>query len=208
LQFPWHCTTLFVHWGYENLYHIFLQLLAGTVQAQQQSDYSIRGLKGGQYAKDTSYVYWLPYPHRAKYLLIQAYDSKLSHRGELALDFKMKVGSKVCAAREGVVVAMRKDSDRGGLKDEMLSEGNYIIIRHGDGTQANYWHFKKDGVLVNVGDTVQKGQPIGLSGNTGYSAFPHLHFEVVPGNSGYGYRNFSQLPTRFYTKKGIMYLHL
>jgi murein DD-endopeptidase MepM/ murein hydrolase activator NlpD len=183
-----------------------LLLATATAGAQTQSDYSIRGLKGGQYAKDTSYVYWLPYPHRAKYLLIQAYDSKLSHRGELALDFKMKVGSKVCAAREGVVVAMRKDSDRGGLKDEMLSEGNYIIIRHGDGTQANYWHFKKDGVLINVGDTVQKGQPIGLSGNTGYSAFPHLHFEVVPGNSGYGYRNFSQLPTRFYTKKGIMYL--
>jgi murein DD-endopeptidase MepM/ murein hydrolase activator NlpD len=105
-----------------------------------------------------------------------------------------------------VVVAMRKDSDKGGLKDEMLSEGNYLMIRHGDGTRANYWHFKKDGVLVNVGDTVQQGQLIGFSGNTGYSAFPHLHFEVVPGSDDIGYKNFNQLPTRFYTKKGIMYL--
>lgn len=183
-----------------------LAMLCVAGSFAQQSDYSIRDLKGGRYAADTSYVYWLPYPPKAKYLLIQAYDSKMSHRGELALDFKMKTGSKVCAARGGVVVSMRKDSDRGGLKTEMLSEGNYIIIRHSDGTQANYWHFQKDGVVVNVGDTVQQGQHIGFSGNTGYSAFPHLHFEVVPGNSGYGYRQFGQLPTRFYTKKGIRYL--
>ena len=185
---------------------ISLLLYTGALRAQQQSDYSIRDLKSGHYVQDTSYVYWLPYPHKAKYLLIQGYDSKMSHRSELALDFKMKTGSKVCAARGGVVVAMRKDSDRGGLKDEMLSEGNYIIIQHSDGTNANYWHFKKEGVLVNVGDTVQQGQLIGLSGNTGYSAFPHLHFEVMPGNNNVAYKNFNQLPTRFYTQKGIMYL--
>lgn len=185
---------------------ICLLLCAGAAQAQEQSDYSIRQLKSGNYVKDNSYIYWLPYPPKAKYLLIQAYDSKMSHRGELALDFKMKTGSKVCAAREGVVIALRKDSDRGGLKDEYLSEGNYLVIRHSDGTQANYWHFQKDGVLVNVGDTVQKGQLVGLSGNTGYSAFPHLHFEVVPGTTNITYKNFGQLPTRFYTKKGVRYL--
>jgi murein DD-endopeptidase MepM/ murein hydrolase activator NlpD len=185
---------------------ILLILCAGVSHAQDQSDYSIRQLKGGQYKKDTSYVYWLPFPPKAKHLLIQAYDSKMSHQGELSLDFKMKAGSKICAARPGVVVGMRKDSDKGGLKDEYLSEGNYIIIQHSDGTQANYWHLQKDGAFVNAGDTVQKGQLIGLSGNTGYSAFPHLHFEVVPGSSNTGYKNFNQLPTRFYTKKGIIYL--
>jgi murein DD-endopeptidase MepM/ murein hydrolase activator NlpD len=185
---------------------ICILLYAGVTHAQNQNNYSINQLKGGQYKEDNSYVYWLPFPHKAKYLLIQAYDSKMSHRGELALDFKMKVGSKVCAARPGIVVAIREDSDKGGLKNEYLSEGNYIIIQHSDGTQANYWHLKKDGVLINVGDTIQKGQHIGFSGNTGYSAFPHLHFEVVPGNSNTGYKNFNQLPTRFYTKKGIIYL--
>jgi len=39
-------------------------------------------------------------------------------------------------------------------------------------------YLKKDGVLVNVGDTVKQGQHIGYSGNTGYTAFPHLHFQV------------------------------
>jgi hypothetical protein len=88
---------------------IFLPILlfAAMLYAQEQSDYSIRGLKGGQYKEDNSYIYWLPFPKKAKHLLIQAYDSKMSHRGELALDFKMKPGSKICAARPGVVVAVK-----------------------------------------------------------------------------------------------------
>ena len=164
-----------------------------------QSEPSIRDLKAGKVKPDTSYVYSLPFQKGKKYLLVQAYMSNMSHKGEMALDFKMKKGTKICAARAGVVVSMREDSDKGGLKPEMLSEGNYIIIRHSDGTHANYWHLKKEGVLVNPGDTVQQGQVIGLSGNTGYSAFAHLHFEVVDPTRG-------QVPTRFSTKKGIKYL--
>jgi murein DD-endopeptidase MepM/ murein hydrolase activator NlpD len=126
-----------------------------------------------------------------------------SHKGERALDFKVKSGTKVCAARDGIVTAVRKDSDKGGLKPDNISDGNYIFIQHTDGSIANYWHFKKDGVVVNVGDTVKTGQLIGISGNTGYSAFPHLHFEV----QGYDASGkYVQLPTRFYTQKGIIYL--
>ena len=185
---------------------LVLMLSANEIFCQQQSDYSIRNLKDGHFKKDTSYIYWLPFKKGNKYFLIQGYDSKMSHQNELSLDFKMKMGSKICAAREGVVIAVREDSQVGGLKDEYLSEGNYIIIQHNDGTQANYWHLQKDGALVKMGDSVAKGQIIALSGNTGYTAFPHLHFEVVPGNSNTGYKNFNQLPTRFYTKKGIAYI--
>ena len=123
----------------------------------------------------------------------------MSHKGEFALDFKMKKGTTICAARPGIVTAMREDSDKGGLKNEMLSEGNYIIIDHGDGTAAYYWHLQKDGVFVETGDTILQGQAIGKSGNTGYSAFPHLHFEVVQITKG-------QVPTRFITRKGVRYL--
>ena len=173
------------------------------VYAFSQELYSIADLKNGKNKTDSSYIYTLPFEHKKKVFLIQAYESMFSHKGERALDFKVKNGTKVCAARGGVVTAVCKDSDKGGLKPDNLSDGNYILIQHADGTIANYWHFKKEGVLINVGDTVKTGQLIGLSGNTGYSAFPHLHFEVQ-GYDASG--NYVQLPTRFYTQKGIIYL--
>lgn len=169
------------------------------IQCIHAQELSVRQLKSGHYEADTSFVYTLPYLKGKSYLLIQAYQSKMSHKGEFALDFKMKKGTTICAARSGVVTAMREDSDKGGLKNEMLTEGNYIIIDHGDGTAAHYWHLQKEGVLVNMGDTVIQGQAIGKSGNTGYSAFPHLHFEVVQLTKG-------QIPTRFTTRKGVRYL--
>ncbi len=171
--------------------------------ALSQNQYSVNDLKNGKFKEDSSYIYTLPFEHKKKVFLVQAYESMFSHKGEKALDFKVKAGTKVCAAREGVVTAIRKDSDRGGLKPENISDGNYITIQHPDGSVAWYWHFMKDGVLVNEGDTIKTGQLIGLSGNTGYSAFPHLHFEVQ-GYDAMG--KHTQLPTRFYTQKGIIYL--
>lgn len=168
-----------------------------------QNQYSIQDLKNGKFREDSSYIYTLPFENKKKVFLVQAYESKFSHKGERALDFKVKKGTGICAAREGVVIAAREDSDKGGLKDEHLSDGNYVSIRHNDGSVAHYWHLQKEGVLVNVGDTVQAGQRIGLSGNTGYSAFPHLHFEV----QGYDASGrYIQLATRFYTNKGVIYL--
>lgn len=180
-----------------------ISLLLPLVSFSQQ-DYSIRELKDGKFKEDSSYIYTLPFEHKKKVFLIQGYESKMfSHKGERALDFKVKTGTKICAARAGIVTGVRKDSERGGLKPENLSDGNYISIRHDDGSVAWYWHFQKEGVLVNIGDTIQTGELIGHSGNTGYSAFPHLHFEVQ-GYDAAG--NFVQLPTRFYTQQGVTYL--
>ena len=165
----------------------------------QLTDKQIHDLKGGRVKTDNSYIYELPFSRGSKFLLIQAYNSNMSHKNELSLDFKMKQGSKVCAARDGVVTAIKEDSDVGGLKDEYLSQGNHIIIKHSDGSTAMYWHLKKDGVLVKEGDTVIKGQHIGYSGNTGYTAFAHLHFQVQD-------RNGNDIATRFDTKKGVIYL--
>jgi murein DD-endopeptidase MepM/ murein hydrolase activator NlpD len=181
---------------------LFLFILS-PVMLIAQDNYTIRELKDGKFKDDKSYIYDLPFEHKKKVFLIQAYDSKFSHKDELALDFKVKNGTKICAARDGVVISARADSDKGGLKDENLLDGNYVSVRHSDGSVAHYWHLQKDGVRVSVGDSVKTGQWIGLSGNTGYSAFPHLHFEVQ-GYDASG--NYKQLPTRFYTTRGIMYL--
>jgi len=152
---------------------------------------------------DCSFVYSLPYPKGKKHLLIQGYNSSLSHKGRLALDFKMKKGSPVLAARSGVVAAVVESATKGGLKNKYLHNGNYVIVRHTDGTQAYYGHLQYNGALVTVGDTVTQGQLIAKSGSTGYSAFPHLHF-IVWGRNPSGGR--AALPTRFQTTKGIKYL--
>ncbi len=168
-----------------------------------QSGYSVRQLINGKYKNDNSYIYSLPFETGKKVFLIQGYETQFSHKGERSLDFKIRTGTTICAARAGVVQSVREDSDKGGLKPENLADGNYVIIQHADSSTAWYWHLKKDGVLVNEGDTVQEGQPIGLSGNTGFSAFPHLHFEVQ-GRDAAG--QYTRLATRFYTQHGAIYL--
>lgn len=153
-------------------------------------------------SEDTSYVYALPYEEGTSHLLIQGYYSAFSHKNRAALDFKMKRGTKITAAREGVVVRMQEGNNKGGWNKKYRQYANYIVIEHSDGTRAGYWHLQHNGVLVNLGDSVKKGQVIGLSGKTGYSATPHLHFMV------WGTRNgqWQQVPTRFETKKGARYL--
>ena len=165
----------------------------------QLSDAEIHDLKSGRVKTDRSYIYTLPFPKGSKHLLIQAYNSGFSHQGEISLDFKMKQGSGVCAARGGIVTSVKEDSDEGGLSNAYLSKGNHIIITHDDGSQAMYWHLQKDGALVSVGDRVEQGQLIGYSGNTGYSAFPHLHFQVYD-------KDGKNIATRFYARKSVIYL--
>jgi murein DD-endopeptidase MepM/ murein hydrolase activator NlpD len=165
----------------------------------QLNDSEIRDLKTDRKKDDSSYIYWLPYKKGIRHLFIQGANSSFSHKGELSFDFKMKKGSKICAARPGVVTGTKYDSDKGGLKDEYLDDGNHIIVQHDDGSTGHYWHLEQNGVLVKVGETVKKGQLIGYSGNTGYTAFPHLHFQIIDASG-------REILPRFQTKKGIIYL--
>src|SRR5687768_14112038 len=78
---------------------------------------------------DTSYVYSLPYPEGKKRLLIQGYNSWLSHRGRLGLDFKMKKGSQVTAAREGIVTSVQENFTDGGVHKKFYRKANSVVIR-------------------------------------------------------------------------------
>ncbi len=62
------------------------------------------------------------------------------------------------------------------VAEELFVKGNAIIIDHGWGVYSGYWHLSE--INVEVGDIVQPGELIGLIGNTGRSAGPHLHFEI------------------------------
>jgi murein DD-endopeptidase MepM/ murein hydrolase activator NlpD len=162
----------------------------------------VKLLQKGMIKDDSSYVYGLPFENGKAHFLVQGYFGKYSHKERAALDFKMKKGTKILAARDGVVTRVKEDGNKGGWNRKYRQYGNNIIIQHADNSRSGYWHLQKDGVLVNVGDTVKKGQVIALSGNTGYTAFPHLHFIVWTSRGG----QWQQIPTRFETSKGIKYL--
>ena len=98
-----------------------------------------------------------------------------------AFDFTHPEGGNIRAARGGVVHALVKSESGNswGSSDPCNpGVGNYLVIKHSDATFGVYWHMKKNGVLVNVGNTVKRGDLIASSGNTGNSSTPHLHFEV------------------------------
>ncbi|MGZ3923885.1 MAG: M23 family metallopeptidase [Flavisolibacter sp.] len=177
-------------------------MLCELVSFSQTNSLSSKDFKEST-VDESDFAYSLPYEKGRSYLLVQAYQSKiLSHKGEFALDFMMKQGTKICAARGGVVVDVKQDSEKGGIATKYLSQGNHVVIRHDDGTYGNYWHLEHNGALVHVGETVEQGQPIGLAGRTGYAAFSHLHFEVTTKQR----TGHDQLPTRFVTREGKRYL--
>jgi len=159
--------------------------------------------RGKKPSNDQSYVYALPYPKGISHLLVQGYHSGLSHKHVTGLDFAMKSGSTVTAARAGVVYQIAQSYNQGGLAERHSGKGNQIVIIHSDGSRAYYRHLYHQGAVVKVGDFVKVGQIIARSGSTGYSAFPHLHFMVDKVNQ----RGVPvQMPTRFAQRNKAKYL--
>ena len=75
------------------------------------------------------------------------------------------------------------------------------MILHEDGTTGEYYHLLKDGALVDVGDEVRAGQKIALSGNTGHTTIPHLHFAVY---WAVDWGNTQSVPVRFLSVDGVI----
>ncbi|WP_330290249.1 M23 family metallopeptidase [Streptomyces sp. NBC_00576] len=91
-----------------------------------------------------------------------------THSGQ---DFAVPSGTKVVAAHGGTVVKAGGNGAGDGP-----AYGNAIVIKHGNGSYSQYAHLSRIG--VKVGQVVTTGQRIALSGNTGNSSGPHLHFEI------------------------------
>lgn len=91
--------------------------------------------------------------------------TRKKHKGQ---DFPAKVGTPVLATADGKVILASLST--GGY-------GNRVMIHHDKTYESLYAHLQK--MYVEEGDIVSVGDTIGLSGNTGRSTNPHLHFEIL-----------------------------
>ncbi|MGJ8663652.1 MAG: peptidoglycan DD-metalloendopeptidase family protein [Marinicella sp.] len=144
--------------------------------------YTIESTLGDPNAKHNSkHIYRMPFVGSKHYYISQGFNGEFSHFGDqnqYALDIVMPEGSAVLAARGGVVMDIAEDFYDGGVDAKKLHRGNYIRILHDDGSMAIYAHLQLESVVVARGQKVDAMQKIALSGNTGFTSGPHLHFAI------------------------------
>jgi murein DD-endopeptidase MepM/ murein hydrolase activator NlpD len=89
-------------------------------------------------------------------------------------------GAAVLAVEEGVVESLAND-DPDGVPGRITfsHDGNYVAVRHADGSLGWYMHLKQGSVAVQVDQRVRRGEKLGELGNSGMSHAPHLHFCVL-----------------------------
>ena len=153
---------------------------------------------------DRSFIYALPFKRGSTVLVSQGFNGKATHTGKskYSVDFVADEGTRVYAARGGKVIATESSFDKGGFDKSFGKYANYITIEHTDHTMGQYYHLQQGGVNVKVGQYVSKGQFIGLSGNTGYTSGPHLHFGVYKVDGDY--RSLTTIPIKFNTNVGVV----
>ena len=130
-------------------------------------------------------AYRYPLPWRGgPFRVSQGANGSYSHFGaksRYAIDIAMPEGTPIIAARGGVVVKTENGQSGRGTDPA----GNFVRVLHDDGTMGVYLHLKRGSVSVREGQRVAVGSALALSGNTGNSSGPHLHF-VVQRNTGLG----------------------
>ena len=143
------------------------------------------GCPGAFYQPWESSHYVLPYPVGETYKVHLSHCSGSYHSpGEpdaFAVDFEMNIGSLITASRRGTVVHIEER----GLDGE--HPNNLVVVKHDDETYAQYMHLTQNGAIPEIGDIVEQGDSIGLSGATGLAIYPHLHFVVTTEGWEYPY---------------------
>ena len=142
--------------------------------------------------------YYPPFPLGLDFPVSQGFDGDTTHKdpaNQYAVDIVMPIGTPILAARAGRVMDMEDDFHGAAQQERYLARSNQIRILHDDGTMAVYAHLQANSLKVRQGATVERGQWIANSGNTGYSNGPHLHF-VIQLNAG---MSLESIPFRFVT---------
>ncbi len=181
---------------------VILVLLTGAGCGGSSSSSGPATATCGPYPPHTSSKYVLPYEVGKAYVVSQGNCASFSHKpgigDQYAYDFLMPIGTPIIAARDGKVTRI---TARFMDNTAVPGEENVVGITHDDGSVALYFHLTQNGALVNLGQTVRFGDVIALSGNSGASTEPHLHFVVVgpagtpaPGTLPITFRNTSAHP--------------
>lgn len=98
--------------------------------------------------------------------------------GRYAWDFSTPKGTVVTAPADGVVRKVRDDSTRYGCDSRFGWDANYVVIEMDNGYDVLLLHLKAESSLVEEGDPVVVGQPVGRVGNSGWVCGTHLHLQV------------------------------
>lgn len=122
-------------------------------------------------ASASSVVYGSGGPTYSGYYILPVNGARRSQglHGYNAVDLAVSYGTPILASASGTVIINKSYGWNGGY-------GNYIVIRHDNGTQTLYAHNSSN--IVYSGQSVVRGQVIGYIGSTGRSTGAHLHFEI------------------------------
>ncbi len=136
----------------------------------------------------------LPFLKNKKFTILQENNTNFTHNSDwsrYALDFDLKTNDTICSATDGFVVGVVNKYKHSGKGSEWKPYANYLTIYEpNSGVFTQYVHLVENGSLVNIGDKVNRGQKIALSGNTGHSTEEHLHFScLIPVNSTDGLKS-------------------
>lgn len=173
---------------------------APTAPSPSGSDAATTARCTQQFGDPSASPYRLPFESGRTYTLFQGYcppNPSWGHHGWLAYDFDLAIGDTVIASRDGRVSFVEErwpDSDR------VCGHENSVWVVHADGTVMSYVHLTTDGALVQVGDQVTAGQPIGTSGDSGCSSGPHLHVALFRDGSSFNKEN--TLPLNYWNAVG------
>ena len=127
-----------------------------------------------------------------EYKIVQGFNGKFSHSStysKYAIDFSLKIGDTITSVDDGYVVGLIEKYKEFGTSKKWKENdrSNYITIYHPhSGLYSQYVHLNYNGGIIELGDYVEKGQPIGISGMTGYTTIEHLHFNVKIPTDKYG----------------------
>jgi murein DD-endopeptidase MepM/ murein hydrolase activator NlpD len=162
--------------GYMNsnmlvMYHTKLEEIKNIANVQKESFKSISE-RAGEWKSLMEHMPWIT-PVSVEYRLGDGFRFRDIHpvlgtpRMHYGQDFSVPYGTEVYATGNGTVIESGWNS--GGF-------GNYIVIDHGYGIRSTYGHLSN--IRVTKGLNVKRGDMIGLSGSTGTSSGPHLHYQI------------------------------